>query len=496
MGGGLRESAVWIGIDLGTQSVRAMAVDDSGAVLATRAQPLLSSKRTGREHCQEPEEWWNVTCACCRDVMSIVPPEAVRAMALDTTSGTILLTDKKLRPVSEALMYDDGRAEQEAQEVTEAGEALWDELSYRMQPSWALPKLLWLWRHAGRNNPGPLHLTHQNDFIHQRLAGYRLAADSSHCLKSGYDLLRQQWPQDIFTKLHLPAALFPKVVKPGSVLGNVSQDAAAQTGLPAGLPMVAGMTDGCAAQIAAGTVKPGSWNSVLGTTLVVKGVTEAHLHDPLGVVYSHRAPGGKWLPGGASSTGAGVIPKHFQPGELPSLGAAAAEAGASDVVIYPLNSIGERFPFAAPKAEGFQLGQPRDAAELYRAILQGVAFLERLSFDYLNMLGAPLTGTFSISGGAVRSPLWNQIRADVMERTLLIPAVTEPAFGMAILASSHASSLEEAVARMVSPGSYIDPALCFSEVYGAMYGRLLRELEQRGWLPADLAEYSLRRIKG
>lgn len=488
-----RTRPVWVGIDIGTQSVRAIAADESGAVVASGSQPLTSSRRVGREHVQDPEEWWRAVCGACREMMAGVDAESVRALALDATSGTILLTDGDGRPASEALMYDDGRAEKEARDVAEAGGALWAEFGYRMQPSWALPKLVWLCRNRVSDTTG-LYLTHQSDFIQNRLAGRRIASDWSHSLKSGYDLSRQQWPHQVFDKLGLPEAIFPEVVAPGSPLGSVSRDAAEQTALPAGLPTVAGMTDGCAAQIAATGLRTGSWNSVLGTTLVLKGATETQLHDPHGIVYSHRAPDGRWLPGGASSTGAGSIAKHFRKEDLHQLQAAAAKRGPTDLVVYPLHGTGERFPFAAPEAKAFQLRDPQEPAELYRAILQGVAFLERLSFDYLNLLGTQVSGAISISGGAVRDGLWNQIRADVLERSLTIPAVTEPAFGMAMLASSQDPSLEQ-VARMIRTGSRIDPVLPFAQTYGTAYRRWLRELEGRGWLPPELAAYSNRQIE-
>jgi sugar (pentulose or hexulose) kinase len=484
--------SAWIGIDLGTQSVRAIAADDAGSVLATSSQPL-SGKRSGREHTQIPADWWRLVCACCQEIMSIIPTKSVRAIAVDATSGTILLTDRELRPVSEALMYDDGRAEAEAKKVQEVGEPIWTKLGYRMQPSWALPKLLWLWRRT-ECDKNSMFLTHQNDFINGQLAGSRLATDSSHSLKTGYDLLQSHWPLEVFSKLDLPEHLFPAVVAPGSVLGSVSAAAAVETGLPAGLPIISGMTDGCAAQIAAGAVQEGSWNSVLGTTLVLKGATTLLLRDPLGAVYSHLAPDGKWLPGGASSTGAGIITMLFGRENLKNLETQATKEGPTDLVIYPLHALGERFPFTAPAAEYFQLGTPRDSVELYRAILQGVAFLERLCFDYVRMLGAPLFGAFSISGGAVRNQLWNKIRASVLGRTLTVPVVTEAAFGMAVFASSATSSLEEAASRMVLPGSTVNPTTSFSGTYGEPYRKLLRELEQRGWLPADLAAYSMDRI--
>src|SRR6185437_14957508 len=134
---------LWIGIDIGTQSIRAIAVDETGVVVGSGTQSLVSSQRAGREHVQDPEEWWRAVCACCRQVMAALDSGSVRSVALDATSGTILLTDDHLRPASEALMYDDGRAENEAREVAEAGGALWAQFGYRMQPSWGLPKLLW-----------------------------------------------------------------------------------------------------------------------------------------------------------------------------------------------------------------------------------------------------------------------------------------------------------------------------------------------------------------
>ncbi|HZQ55348.1 MAG TPA: FGGY family carbohydrate kinase [Bryobacteraceae bacterium] len=472
----MSSGSVWIGIDLGTQSVRVMAVDETGSVLAMSSQPL-TARRSGREHTQNPDEWWSAVCTCCKQVMSRVAAERVGGLAVDATSGTILLIDQHLRPVSEALMYDDGRAQDEAREV-------------QVQPTWALPKVLWLWRRT-QSRDREVRLAHQNDFINWRLAGTPLATDSSHSLKTGYKLQEDRWPFDTFRKVGLPEPLFPEVVAPGSILGTVSAGAAAETGLPAGLPIIAGMTDGCAAQIAAGAVCEGNWNSVLGTTLVLKGVTGRLLHDPRGAVYSHLAPNGKWLPGGASSTGAGIIAKRFAKEHLEQLEAEAGERGPAEVVVYPLHSTGERFPFVAPLAEYFELGTPRDTVELYRAILEGVAFIERLCFDYMKMLGASLAGTFSISGGAVNNQLWNRIRASVLGRTLTIPKVTEPAFGMAVLASSVTSSLEEAVSRMVSPGATVEPAFGFQANYSERYERLLRELERRGWLPGALASYSL-----
>ncbi len=376
-------------------------------------------------------------------------------------------------------MYDDARATAEADAVNLAGAELWSQLSYRMQPSWALPKLCWLAHHHTLSSTA--RLVHQNDFVNAHLAGRLVATDSSHGLKTGYDLIRSEWPTAILDKLNLPRALFPEVVPPGQPIGEVCATAAQQTGLPVGLPIFSGMTDGCAAQIAAGVVTPGSWNSVLGTTLVIKGVTTDLLNDPLGVVYSHRSADGNWLPGGASSTGAGTLTKDFPQADLDALNRAAAAAGPSPLVTYPLAGQGERFPFAAPAAHSFTLGKAANPEQHYAGILQGVAFLERLSFDYLRHLGAPMHGILTFTGGATRSREWNQLRANVLEREIAIPAVSEGAFGMAILVAAHMNSLNDVSRRMVRMQETISPDRSFSE-YAAQYGALVDELASRGWL--------------
>lgn len=475
--------AVYLGIDLGTQSVRVMAVRHDGSIAASASQ-RLESNRSGNRHEQSPEAWWAATVMGLREVITqLGSSPQIAGIAVDATSGTILLMDEHTRPLTAALMYDDGRADAEAAEVNEKGHALWRKMSYRMQPSWALPKLLWLLRNT--DTPSAARLAHQNDFINARLAGRILAADSSHSLKTGYDLIRSEWPASVIDSLQIPLSLLPQVVSPGTKIGEVGAAAAKETGIPPGVPIFAGMTDGCAAQIASGATEIGSWNTVIGTTLVVKGVTGELLHDLLGVVYSHRSADGLWLPGGASSTGAAAIAKEFAASDLDALNHAAEISGPTPLVIYPLASKGERFPFAAPEATGFTLGTSASVEERYRGVLQGIAMLERLSFDLLRRMGAPTHGRFTISGGAVKSDALNQMRADVLERELAVPAVTESAFGMAVLAASTYSSMKDATRRMVRIDRTISPRRGFSE-YAHQYNTLVQELDRRGWLPAEL----------
>lgn len=481
---------VYLGIDLGTQSVRVLAVTASGQIAASASQPLQSI-RDGVRHEQSPQEWWRATKESCRQVTQQLAGSSVQGTAVCATSGTIVLLDEKDTLASNALMYDDGRAQMEANEVNEVGQALWNRLSYRMQPSWALPKLLWLSR-SGAVLKGT-KLAHQNDFIHLRLAGKLLATDSSHALKTGYNLIDNCWPQEIIEALQLPLEAFPHVVPPGLQIGEVCEAAAIETGIRAGTPIFAGMTDGCAAQIASGAITPGSWNCVVGTTMVMKGVTPQLLHDRSGVVYSHRSSDGHWLPGGASSCGAGLIAQQFHADEMELLNRSALTSGPTGVVVYPLPGTGERFPFFAPNAHGFTIGDPTNRATQYKATLEGLACVERLALDLLRKRGAPMHGSYTISGGATRSEAFNQLRATMLQRALNIPSVTEGAFGMAVLAASASSSLQDATLRMIRMERTIEPTSDIKP-YADQYGCFVNELHRRGWIDSELSSFALKGI--
>jgi len=492
IGAPVSSDALWVGVDLGTQSVRALAVTGGGDVVGAGTQKL-TSHRDGPRHEQDPEQWWQAVTAALREALRGVTPSSVQGVAVDATSGTVLLADRTGQPLTPGLMYDDTRAAVEVDRVNEAGDVVWRQLGYqRMQPAWALPKVLWLLREC----PGLIadaRLMHQNDFINHRLVGHEVATDLSTALKTGAHLIVEDWPWQVFEALAVPAQLLPRLVRSGTRIGVVCAAAAETTGLPHGTPVVSGATDGCAAQLGAGAMTVGSWNSVLGTTLVLKGVTRDLIQDPAGVVYSHKAPGGDWLPGGASSCGAGAISRDFSGRDLDELGALAATREPSHVTAFPLVSTGERFPFVAPHAQGFTLAEPVDEADSYAAILQGVGYVERLCFDYLDLLGAPGDGDLILTGGATKSRYWCQLRADILGRPVTLRENAEPALGMAVLAASTGRPVAAVAADMVRAAETIEPRPGAVGRFDDAYLRLVAELADRGWLQPAAAAHARER---
>ena len=478
------EATLSIGIDLGTQSVRVTLLEEDGTVAGSSNAPLTSVRADGIRHEQDPEAWWEMMGEAARKVTGDLGNREVEGLAICSTSGTILLADADGRPLTPAIMYDDGRASDEAKTVQSAGEEVWSALGYQMKSSFALPRLLWLLRSGA--GEGASRMMHQADFIGSRLAGEPVATDWSHALKTGYDLVNERWPEKVLERLEVPVDLLPPVVRPGTQIGEVGRSAAEHTGIPAGTPIRAGMTDSCAAQIAAGALEEGRWNSVLGTTLALKGVTLKLLHDPSGVVYCHRHPDEGWLPGGASSTGAGIISEMFPDSDLEKLNELAEQRGPSTAVFYPLVSKGERFPFGQPDAQSFWLGEPEDEADRFRAVLEGVAFVERLCYAHLQSLGAKVSGPISTTGGGAKSRFWSQLRADVLGAPVIVPRSSEGAVGMAILAHAGKGSVAEAASRMSQVKWRFEPGYQNGEL-AENFEHLTTAFIGRGYISEELA---------
>lgn len=492
-------SPISIGVDLGTQSVKVLAVDLDGRVLAEAARPLTST-RDGVRHEQDPHAWLAATADATGEAVGRLDPAqraAIGAVSLCGTSGTVIEVDAAGAPVGPAVMYDDARAAAEAAEVADTDPARWDRLGYRIQPSWGVATIV----HAARAGlPAGHRFAHQPDVVAAAMCGGPVATDWSSALKSGYDVVELAWPTDVLSGLGVDPATLPEVVAPGAPLGTVAADWSERTGIPAGTPVVGGMTDGCASQLGAGAIGDGDWHSVIGTTLVLKGVTSTPLKDEGGAVYSHRSPvPGRWLPGGASSVGAGALAALLPGADLPVLTREATsrwDAGAAVVPAYPLTGTGERFPFVRPDATGFALvdGQARelsvlgDGADAYLAVIVGAACLERTCLDVLSAAGGSTSGRYSTSGGGTRSDLWNQVRADVLERPVTIPRSAEPAVGAAILAASSIvgatteSDWTSLVRRMSGVASVVEPRAESSARLLQVHAELAEEWRARGWL--------------
>lgn len=468
------------GVDVATTGARAVVVAADGAVVGRGAAALspVARPRPGWSQ-QDARSWWPAVAAALRQATSQVDACAVDAVAIAATSGTVVAVDGRGVPLGPALMYDDRRAEDEAALAAAVGTARFDRLGISVTASSGLAKLGWLARELHGKS---WRLCHTADFLGWRLSGAPVALDWSHGLKSGYDPITKQWALECFAALGVDDVVLPAVGAPTTTVGEVSRAAAAATGLPPGCSIQLGMTDGCAAQLAAGAGELGSFVTVLGTTLVVKGVASEPVRDPTGAVYSHLHPDGLWLPGGASNTGGEAL-AAWGSDRLADLDAAAARRGPSTVTSFPLRRVGERFPFLAPHAEGFVDGEPVDDLDLYRAHLEGLSYLERLAYEHLFALGARRTRPLRTAGGGARSEVWSRIRAGVTGEAVGIVPGAESVLGAALLASAGTvhPDLSAAIGAMVPAPRMIEPDPGERAALEDGYQRFIDALVKRGW---------------
>lgn len=463
----------FIGIDVGTQGARVLLTDAAGNAVAGHEEQFPLHREE-----QDPDHWW---AAVVRSLEQLPAGYAVKAVSVTSTSGTIIPIGHDHRPLHNAIMYSDGRQVEEG--------ALCRNLALQHNPggytgfntSSGLPKMLWFIKHHPDKLGQLYKFIHAADYIIGRLCGQFHRTDFTNVLKSGYDVETQRWPEYIWEKLPLQKQWLQEAVPSGTPLGKVT---AAIRGLSDKVIVVAGMTDGCASQVASGAVNPGDWNTTIGTTLVVKGVTTAAIKDPEDRLYSHRHPEGYWMPGGASNTGADWVTKLFA-GRLDVLNEAAAQRYPTPHLVYPLMQQGERFPFIAPQAEGFETPGLTDE-ERFTAGMEGVAYIEKLAYEMIEGLSGEKVKAVYTAGGASNSAIWLSIRSNVLNLPLYKMEQVSGAAGAAILAASktHFSTVMEAAAAMAHTEKIVQPEPAIAALYAANYLRFKNKLKEKGYIPA------------
>jgi D-ribulokinase len=489
----------FLGIDVGTGGARAMALTEDGHVAANASvafEAEILAPQQGR-HEQPPQAWWQAVRQATAAAVGQLAKDhqsvhyRLAAVAVDGTSGTVVAVGRAGEPLRPALMYNDARSGEEANALNDAARDFCDRQGYRFNASFALAKIAWLRNNEPAVFNAAARFVHQADYIVEQLTGRPAASDYSNALKTGYDLIEDRWPAWIDTHLGIAARL-PSVAAPGSPIGTVSAKAAAETGLPEGLPVVAGATDGTAAFLASGACRVGDYNTTLGTTLVFKGISSRICRHPQGVIYCHRLPGGWWLPGAAGNVGTDWIAAEFPGSDVRAMDAAAAGHLPTECIAYPLIRAGERFPFLAPAARGFFVPELSDPVDRYAACLQGVALVERLGYEVLDAAAgtsgatAPSSspGDVYATGGGSRSDVWMQCRADATGRVIHRPACGESAFGAAVLAATGVqyNNIAGAVERMVRLERSFTPDPQRAPVYDRLFDRFRGELRKRGYL--------------
>lgn len=437
--------SVAVGIDLATAGARAHALDVvSGAVLARVSAALPAPVVEGPSRRQGPR-YAEVAAGLLEELAARLGARAgdVGAISVTGTSGTVVPVDSRGRPVGAAVLYNDGTTADAERALAADG---------IRRPAGMLARIAAVLGAA----PAGVGAASTADVVAAALVGASVPMDTSHALKAAIDPAAGRWDDAALQAAGVDAARLPALVAPGAVLGEVG------IGPFAGALVVAGMTDGCTSQIATGAVGVGDSVGVLGTTLVLKAGAAHEVLDTARGIYSHLAPDGVWLPGGASNVGAAslaaIVPAaagretEFDRDAVELRGGAAA---------YPLPFRGERFPWRDATATAVIVGRGWDdltPVEAYRVVLEGVALVERWALEELAGVGVG-SHRHVLSGGASASALWNGIRASALGRSVQVAATRDSGFGAAVLAASvlRGEPLSAVAAQLAGPGTQVDP---------------------------------------
>lgn len=408
----------FLGIDLGTSGVRGSVIDHDGNERAVARIALPQN--------QQAEHWRQHTFDVIRQLCSQVEATCIRAIAIDGTSSTVMLCSDDGTPRTPALMYNDLRSIEEAETIK--SHAPEDSAAHGAASS--LAKVLHLLRQV--SDVRAQRICHQADWITGLLSGRFDVSDENNCLKLGYDPVARSWP-DWLIDLGIDDAMLPSVYPPGNVIASVLESVSVETGLPADCKIVAGTTDSIAAFIATGANEVGDAVTSLGSSLVLKLLSDKPVSSSKLGVYSHRL-GDAWLAGGASNSGGSVLLNYFSKEQLDALTPELDPDTPTGLDYYPLITNGERFPLNDATLQPRLEPRPDDDVTFLQGMLEGMADIEASGYKALAELGAPTARKVYTAGGGSVNTAWRKIREHKLGIPVVIAEHTEASYGTALLA--------------------------------------------------------------
>jgi xylulokinase len=413
------------GINVGTSGVTSLIMDAQGRVLGRAYQPIgLQTPGEGLFE-QDPDEWWRAASATCREALDMARGPDIAAVGLSGQTNAVVPVDSSGRALGPAMIWMDRRAREQARQVrmkVEAGEVARN-TGVRIDPFYAYVKMIWASEKWEAFQRCRLSMS-SSGFLCQRLCG-RAVMDRTQASAAGLVRLQEEkYAVDFLKDIGVPVGKLPPLVAPDETVGQVSSAAAADTGLKAGTPVVAGLCDVASNTLAAGTNRRGDANLKLGTAADLAVCTDRPLPDEQGrtVAYRHALPG-SWLAVAGESAGGSVhrwFAEGMYAGENPYASMEKEACGVppgSDGLVFLPYLTGSRSPFWDPSARGLFAGLTltHGRKHMARAVLEGLACSLGLRVAVLVKNGIRV-GMLSASGGGTRSDLWLQIIADATGR--------------------------------------------------------------------------------
>ena len=497
----------FIGIDVGTSSVKALLVDESGVVIkkATPEYDFSTPKSLWAE--ANPSDWWEATQNAIKTLLGNMDSSQIGGIGLTGQMHGMVALDEGGNVLRPCIMWNDQRSHVECKEITNriGREKILEITGNPVLPGFTAPKILWTQKNEPEVFSAIKKILLPKDYIRFKLTGEFFSDVSDASGTSLLDIEKRSWAKEIFQAMEWPLSWMPEVTESTEPSSKISQEAAQLTGLQAGTPVVAGGGD-CAAQaVGSGIVEEGKISVTLGTSGVVFAQSDSYKVEPNGKLHAfcHAVPG-KWHLMGVMLSAAGSFQwyknefgqdeQRIEDGggpnayELLTDGASEIKAGSEGLFFLPYLS-GERTPHPDPYAKGCFIGMSlrHTKKHLTRSVLEGVSYGLNDSLSLMKGLGINPNETI-LTGGGAQSVLWKQMLADIFfTECSIVNAVEGAAYGAAILASvgvGRYSSVPEACnswiqkTESIKPGPEQDIYRKYYPVFQSLYPSLKAQFSQ------------------
>lgn len=426
-----------IGLDIGTTSTVGVLLRLPDQVLAVATRPVTLHARHPGWAEEDPAQWWANICAIAPELLAQggIAPDEIAGIGVTGMLPAVVLLDREGRVIRPSIQQSDGRcgAEVEVMRAEWPVQAFLAKAGNGINQQLVGAKLRWLEIHEPENFARIATVFGSYDYINWRLTGRR-AIERNWALEAGFVDIGTHAPDPALAAFaHCPAGALPPVIASHAVLGPLGEDAARQTGLPAGTPVVGGAADMIASALGAGVVRQGDILLKFGGSVDVLVATDVVAPDARLFLDYHLVPG-LFMPNGCMSTGGSGLNwfvKTFAGGEQAAASAAgltmhrhldelaaARPAGADGLTVLPY-FLGEKTPIHDPAARGVFSGLTlsHDLGHLWRAMLEAYAYAIAHHVEVLNAMGHE-TSRFLVSDGGSASRVWMQIVSDVLQQPL------------------------------------------------------------------------------
>lgn len=470
---------LYIGVDLGTSAVKLLLMDEAGEIkkIVSKEYPLFFPKPGWSE--QKPEDWYEKTMEGIKELISECDKSQVAGISFGGQMHGLVILDKEDKVIRPALLWNDGRTTEECDYLNNViGKDKLSEYTANISfTGFTAPKILWVKNKEPENFARIEKIMLPKDYIAYKLSGVFCTDVSDASGMLVFDVKNRCWSEEMCEICGIRKEQLASIYESYEAVGNILPEVAEELGLPKTVKIVAGAGDNAAAAVGTGTVGDGMCNISLGTSGTIFISSKNFGVDKNNALHAFaHADGHYHLMGcmlSAASCNKWWMDEIIGTKEYGKEQAVIEKLGENHVYFLPY-LMGERSPHNDPNARATFIGMTMDTtrADMTQAVLEGVAFALRDSFEIAKSLGIKIERT-KICGGGAKSPLWKKIVANVLNiKVDIIESEEGPALGGAMLAAvacGEYKSVEEAAAKIVKVVDTIDPEPEIAAKYEARY---------------------------